>query len=64
MRMKRDLHLKKIYVATLLTALTVLPTAFAIGVFLESNMKSNCKTSQATSITHLQADSSSENVSN
>ena len=45
--MKRDLHLKKVYVAITLTALTIIPTAFAIGVFLDSNKKSNYKVVKA-----------------
>lgn len=62
--MKRDLHLKKIYVATILTALTIIPAAFAIGVFLENNRKSNCKVNQATSAIHDKTEASSENVCN
>lgn len=53
--MKRDLHLKKVYVAITLTALTMIPTAFAIGAFLDNNRKSNEKVIKTTSITHQQA---------
>lgn len=62
--MKRDLHLKKVYVATLLTALTILPAAFAIGVFLDNSRKSNQKTCQTTSIINPKTEVSSENVQN
>lgn len=62
--MKRDLHLKKIYVAVALTALTMLPTAFAIGAFLDNSRRSGYKTSKATSMTHQQAEVPSENVCN
>lgn len=41
--MKKDLHMKRIYIATLLTALTILPSAFAIGMLLENNIKANSK---------------------
>lgn len=62
MRMKRDLHLKKVYVAITLTALTMIPTAFAIGAFLDNNKKSNSKVIKATLITHQQTEILSEGV--
>lgn len=58
--MKRDLHLKKVYVAVALTALTILPTAFAIGAFLDNSRKSN----KATSTTHQQTEALSNDVHN
>lgn len=54
--MKRDLHLKKIYVAITLTALIIIPTAFAIGAFLD-NKKSSYRVTKTTSIKHQQAES-------
>ena len=60
MRMKRDLHLKKVYVAVALTALTILPTAFAIGAFLDNSRKSN----KATSMTHQKTEALSNDVHN
>lgn len=58
--MKRDLHLKKVYVAVALTALTILPTAFAIGAFLDNSRKAN----KATSMTHQKTEALSNNVDN
>lgn len=58
--MKRDLHLKKVYVAVALTALTILPTAFAIGAFLDNSRKSN----KATSMTHQKTEALSNDVHN
>lgn len=48
--MKRDLHLKKIYVAVTLTALTLIPTSVAVGVFLNNNSKEISKNSIETSV--------------
>lgn len=62
--MKRDLHLKKVYVAIALTALTMIPAAFAIGAFLDNSRKSSDKANKTTSMTHQQIEVQSEDVCN
>ncbi len=58
--MRKDLHLKKIYIAVVLTALTMLPTAFAIGAFLDNNIRAG----KIASIANQQAQVASQGVHN